>query len=175
MMDRQVNCPLTSSTGRLFDAVSALLMICHEVSYDSQAAIALEASADVEESTSTAYPFGMKAGPDGCRIMDTGPWVRQMVADIKKGVPRGRIAARFHLTLSRMMVDAAAAVGQETGLERIVLSGGVFNNDTIFSQITRMLVAKGFKVYTHSIVPCGDGGIALGQVMAAAALQHQQP
>ena len=73
------------------------------------------------------------------------------------------------------MVDAAAAVGQETGLDRIVLSGGVFNNDTIFSQITRMLGAKGFKVYTHSIVPCGDGGIALGQAMAAAALQHQQP
>ena len=175
MMDRQVNCPLTSSTGRLFDAVSALLMICHEVSYDSQAAIALEAVADVEESTSTAYPVGMKTGTDGCRIMDAGPWVRQMVANIKSGVPRGRIAARFHLTLSRMMVDAAVTVGQETGLDRIVLSGGVFNNNTIFSQITRMLGAKGFKVYPHSIVPCGDGGIALGQAMAAAALQHQQP
>ena len=175
MMDRQVNCPLTSSTGRLFDAVSALLMICHEVSYDSQAAIALEAAADLEESESTAYTFDMKTGIDGCRIMDTGPSVRQIVADIKKGVHRGRIAARFHLTLSRMMVGAAAAVGQETGLDRIVLSGGVFNNDTIFSQISRMLDAKGFKVYTHSIVPCGDGGIALGQAMAAAALQHQQP
>nr|WP_320016410.1 carbamoyltransferase HypF [uncultured Desulfobacter sp.] len=173
MMDRQVNSPLTSSTGRLFDAVSALLMICHEVSYDSQAAIALEAAADPEESASTAYPFDIKTGADGCRIMDAGPWVRQMVADIKKGVPRSRIAARFHLTLTRMMVDAAATVGQEINLDRIVLSGGVFNNDTIFSQITRMLGAKGFKVYTHSIVPCGDGGIALGQAIAAAALQHK--
>ncbi len=172
MMERQVNCPLTSSTGRLFDAVSALLMICRDVSYDSQAAIALEAAADVEEATRTAYPFGMKTGADGCRIMDTAPWVRQMVADIKRGVPRGRIAARFHLTLSRMMVDAAATVAQETGLDRIVLSGGVFNNDMIFSRITRILGAKGFKVYTHSIVPCGDGGIALGQAMAAAALQY---
>jgi hydrogenase maturation protein HypF len=70
------------------------------------------------------------------------------------------------------MVDAAATVAQETGLDRIVLSGGVFNNDMIFSQITRILGAKGFKIYTHSSVPCGDGGIALGQAMAAAALQY---
>ena len=109
-------------------------MICRKISYDSQAAIALEAAADLEASSSTAYPFDMKAGADGCRIMDPAPWVRQMVADIRNGVPLGRIAARFHLTLSSMMVDAAARVGQETGLDRVVLSGGVFNNDTVFSQ-----------------------------------------
>ena len=173
MMDRQVNSPLTSSTGRLFDAVSALLMICRESSYDSQAAIALEAAADFEESASSFYPFDMRTGADGCRIMNTASWVRQMVAEIKSGVPRGRIAARFHLTLSNMMVEAAERVGRETGLDRVVLSGGVFNNDTVFSRITRMLKARDFKVYTHSIVPCGDGGIALGQAMAAAALQHK--
>ncbi len=172
MMARQINSPLTSSTGRLFDAVSALLMICHEISYDSQAAIALEAAADLEEPANIAYPFDITIGNDGCWIMDSAPWVRQMVADIKKDMPRGKIAARFHLTLSRMMVDAAARVGKETGLDRVVLSGGVFNNDTVLSQITRMLESEGFKVYTHNIVPCGDGGIALGQAMAAAALQH---
>ena len=171
MMEQQVNSPMTSSTGRLFDAVSALLMLCHEISYDSQAAIALEAAADFEDSGTAAYPFDMKTGADGCLIMNSGLWVRQMVTDIKRGVPRGRIAARFHLTLAGMMVDAAVMVGQKTGLDRVVLSGGVFNNDTIFSQISRMLKTKGFKVYTHSIVPCGDGGIALGQAMAAAALQ----
>ncbi|MCG8551928.1 MAG: Sua5/YciO/YrdC/YwlC family protein, partial [Desulfobacterales bacterium] len=172
MMDRQINCPLTSSTGRLFDAVSALLMICHEISYDSQAAIALEAAADFEEAANTAYPFEISAGDDGCRIMNTAPGVRQMVKDIQTGVPQSRIAARFHRTLAGMMVDAAAQVSQETGLGRIVLSGGVFNNDAIFSQITRLLETKGLNVYTHSIVPCGDGGIALGQAMAAAALEH---
>jgi hydrogenase maturation protein HypF len=171
MMEQQVNSPMTSSTGRLFDAVSALLMLCHEISYDSQAAIALEAAADFEDCRTAAYPFDMKTGADGCLIMNSGLWVRQMVTDIKRGVPRGRIAARFHLTLAGMMVDAAVMVGQKTGLDRVVLSGGVFNNDTIFSQISRMLKTKGFKVYTHSIVPCGDGGIALGQAMAAAALQ----
>jgi hydrogenase maturation protein HypF len=172
MMDRQINSPLTSSTGRLFDAVSALLMICQESSYDSQAAIALEAEADLEASASTTYLFDITPGDDGCRIMDIAPGVRQMVTDVKKGVPRGEIAARFHIALSNMMVDAVAKVGQKTDLDRVVLSGGVFNNDTIFSRISRMLQAKGFKVYTHSIVPCGDGGIALGQAMAAAALQH---
>jgi hydrogenase maturation protein HypF len=172
MMDRQINCPLTSSTGRLFDAVSALLMICHEISYDSQAAITLEAAAALEASASTAYPFDITPGDDGCRIMDIAPGVKKMVTDIKKGEPRDKIAARFHLTLSRMMVDAAARIGQETGLDRVVLSGGVFNNDMIFSRISRMLKAKDFKVYTHSIIPCGDGGIALGQAMAAAALRQ---
>lgn len=173
MMDRQINCPMTSSTGRLFDAVSALLMICHEISYDSQAAIALEAAAEPGKSACTAYPFDIITGDDGIRIMNTAPWVRQMVTDIKKGVSQSTIAARFHLTLSSMMVDAVDKVGKETGLDRVVLSGGVFNNDTIFSQITHMLEEKGFKAYTHSIVPCGDGGIALGQAMAAAAaLEH---
>ncbi|WP_321419683.1 carbamoyltransferase HypF [uncultured Desulfobacter sp.] len=172
MMERQINCPLTSSTGRLFDAVSALLMICHEISYDSQAAIALEAAANFKATTNTAYPFDIIAGDDGCKIMDAAPAVRQIVADIKTGEPRSKVAARFHRTLAGMMVDAAARVGQKTGLDRIVLSGGVFNNDAIFSQITHLLKAKGFKVYTHSIVPCGDGGIALGQTMAAAAFQH---
>lgn len=173
MMEGQVNSPMTSSTGRLFDAVSALLMICHEISHDSQAAIALEAAADFEDCRTAAYPFDMKTGADGCLIINSGLWVRQMVTDIKRGVPRGRIAARFHLTLAGMMVNAAVRVGQKTGLDRVVLSGGVFNNDRIFSQITRMLKAKGFKVYTHTIVPCGDGGIALGQAMAAAALQGE--
>ncbi|PIE62082.1 MAG: carbamoyltransferase HypF [Desulfobacter postgatei] len=172
MMDRQVNSPKTSSTGRLFDAVSAILMICHEISYESQAAIALEAAADFEDWSHSAYPFNIKTGADGCWIMDADLWVRQMVAEIKGGVPQGGITARFHLTLSRMMVDAAVKVGRETGLDRIVLSGGVFNNDTVFFHITRMLEARGFKVYTHSMVPCGDGGIALGQVMAAQALQY---
>jgi hydrogenase maturation protein HypF len=172
MMDRQINTPLTSSTGRLFDAVSALLMICQDISYDSQAAIALEAAAATEASSNTAYAFDIIPGDDGCRTINIAPGVVQMVTDVKKGVPRGTIAARFHLTLSCMMVEAVAKVGQETGLDRIVLSGGVFNNDTIFSQISRLLKAKGFQVYTHTIVPCGDGGIALGQAMAAAALQQ---
>nr|WP_321401457.1 carbamoyltransferase HypF [uncultured Desulfobacter sp.] len=171
MMDRQINSPLTSSTGRLFDALSALLMICHEISYDSQAAIALEAAADPDTSANTAYAFDITPGDDGCRIINIAPGVRQMVADVQKDVPLGKIAARFHLTLSNMMVEAVANVSQETGLDRVVLSGGVFNNDTIFSQISRMLKIKGLKVYTHSLVPCGDGGIALGQAMAAAALQ----
>lgn len=172
MMDRQINCPLTSSTGRLFDAVSALLMICRETSYDSQAAIVLEAAADIEEPVSPAYPVDITTGRDGCWIMDASPGVRQIVADIKKGVSRDKIAALFHLSLVDMMVETTAKVGKETGLDRVVLSGGVFNNNTVFSQITRMLDEKGFKVYTHSIVPCGDGGIALGQAMAAAARQH---
>nr|WP_319495450.1 carbamoyltransferase HypF [uncultured Desulfobacter sp.] len=172
MMDRQINSPLTSSTGRLFDAVSALLMICHEISYDSQAAIALEAAADPNVSANTAYAFDITPGDDGCRIISIASGVRQMVEDLRKGVPLGKIAARFHLTLSCMMAEAVAKVSQETGLDRVVLSGGVFNNDTIFSQISHMLKAKGLKAYTHSIVPCGDGGIALGQAMAAAALQQ---
>ena len=72
-----------------------------------------------------------------------------------------------------MMVDAVARTARQTCLDRVVLSGGVFNNDTVFSRIIRMLEAKGLNVYTHGIVPCGDGGIALGQAMAAAARQFK--
>ena len=93
-----------------------------------------------------------------------------MVADIRDGAEKGLLSARFHLTLSTMMAEAADQVRQRTGLDRVVLSGGVFNNDAVFSLIVDQLETKGFKVYTHTIVPCGDAGIALGQVMAAAAL-----
>ncbi len=197
MIDRQVNSPLTSSTGRLFDAVAALLMICRTITYDSQAAMALEAAADPQQEDQAAYSFEIRTGQSSgqssgqnsapgqhsemdstlppCLIMDLSPCVQQMVADIRDGVSTGLISARFHLTLSEMMVAAADQVRQQTGLDRVVLSGGVFNNDTIFSLISRLLETKGFKVYTHTIVPCGDAGIALGQVMAAAALEQVRP
>lgn len=173
MMEKQVNTPLTSSAGRMFDAISSLLCVCHEISHESQAAMALEALA-ARVVDPEAYPFeilscDMKTGKDGCRVLDLGPGIRAMVGDIREKISVDVISARFHQTMVDMFIDAADLVRQETGIDRVVLSGGVFNNDRILSGAMDSLESRGFSVYAHTRVPCGDGGIALGQVMAAAA------
>jgi len=167
MMDKGVNSPLTSSSGRLFDAISSLNCIRHEISHDSQAAMELEALAAEDEVD--VYPFDLRKDDSGCRVMDPGPGVRQMVDDIRNNISVDRISARFHAGLVKVFTETAVLVGKETGLDRVVLSGGVCNNDILFTRIVDALESMGFQVYTHSRVPCGDGGIALGQAMAAAA------
>ncbi|MCG8637593.1 MAG: carbamoyltransferase HypF [Desulfobacterales bacterium] len=167
MMEKQLNSPLTSSAGRMFDAVASLLGICHEISHESQAAMELESLA---APGGEAYPFEIhEGGEEGCRIMDLLPVVRAIVHDIREKTSAGIISARFHSTLVKAFTGTAEQIRRETGLDRIVLSGGVFNNNRILTRTVDCLESGGFSVYTHSRVPCGDGGIALGQAMAAAA------
>jgi len=168
MMEKQVNTPLTSSAGRLFDAISSLLCIRHEITHESQAAMALEAVANSQD-IHARYHFEVRPQDDGCSVLDIAPAVDEIVGDIKAGRPAGIISAKFHNTLVAFFVAAAVKVRDASGLNRVVLSGGVFNNDRIFSGMIEALESCGFSVYTHSLVPCGDGGIALGQAMAAAA------
>ena len=171
MMDRRVNSPLTSSCGRLFDGVSSLLGLCHKISHESQAAMVLEAAAGSLQD-GTPYPFsfeaGRAAGDNDTRIIDLAPAIRQVVRDLSCGTTDAIISARFHATTVDAFVRAAVEGRAVTGLDRIVLSGGVFNNNRIFTRMVEILESESFSVYTHSCVPCGDGGIALGQVMAAA-------
>lgn len=169
MMERQVNCPMTSSTGRVFDGVSSLLGICHNISHESQAAMELEALAGFNPSVESAYPFEIGNQDNGPYVMNLDACIRALVADIQSNIPADRISTRFHTTIAQIFMDTAVKVHKNTGLDRVVLSGGVFNNDMIFSLISEGLEKRGFKVYTHSLVPCGDGGIALGQAMAGAA------
>ncbi len=169
MMERKINSPLTSSAGRMFDAVSSLLCIRHEISHESQAAMEMEALADYC-SDRKAYPFDIQTGEDGCRVMDILPGIKAIVEDIQNRIPVKMISSRFHTTLVKVFTDTADLVRKDTGIDRIVLSGGVFNNNRILVQTIDCLESKGFSVYTHSKVPCGDGGISLGQAMAAAAM-----
>jgi hydrogenase maturation protein HypF len=166
MLERGVNSPLTSSCGRLFDAVSALVGIRQEVNYEAQAAIELEmAIRDDEESE--AYPLDVTPDEAGWQI-GTGPLFAALVADLGRGVPVGAISARFHRGLVAAFAELALRVRERTGLDRVCLSGGSFQNLRLFEGLKAALETSGFEVFTHAEVPAGDGGLSLGQAMAAA-------
>lgn len=175
VIQRQVasglNTPLTSSMGRLFDAVSALLGICHATSYEGQAAIELEAAVDPVEIESGAYRFTLDDGP----AIDPAGVLAQILADLGAGVPAGRIAARFHQAVAALIADVCARLASQHGLREVALSGGVFQNVTLLGRTLTLLRATGFDVLTHQLVPPNDGGLALGQaVIACARADHNR-
>lgn len=161
-LERRINCPSTSSMGRLFDAAASLAGVRQTVNYEAQAAIEFEALVDQGEQG--AYPFEVDRG-----LMRPGPAVRALVADVTSGVAVGRIAARFHNGLARTFLDALLAVKAETGVNDVVLSGGVWQNITLLRRTLSLLNTAGFRVYIHREVPTNDGGLALGQAAIAAA------
>lgn len=172
-----MNTPQTSSTGRLFDGVASLLCVRHIISHESQAAMELEAVAqkilpgkgyDFELSTDSGEQG--KAGESGFEI-NLMPCIRQIVQDIKACVSSSVISAQFHQTLVHAFVAATARVSRQTKIKKVVLSGGVFNNDIIFCTMIHALEQNGLTVYTHSKVPTGDGGISFGQAIAGAAMK----
>jgi hydrogenase maturation protein HypF len=166
MLARGVNVPLTSSAGRLFDAVASLCGLHHRVRFEGQAAMALEfALAGV--ATDEAYPFACRPGdgtPDAPVVVDWEAIVRGVLADVGAGVAIGRIAARFHNALAEMIV----AVARHAGDLRVALSGGCFQNRYLTERTVTRLRAEGFRPYWHQRIPPNDGGIALGQLVAAA-------
>jgi hydrogenase maturation protein HypF len=184
MMEKSLNSPLTSSVGRLFDGVSSLLGICHCISHESQAAMELEAAATPLDSNSQSgtrleakkgYSFDIlesKNNNSPYYEVDMMACIREIVGDLKQGRVTGEISKRFHTGLVNAFVAAAYRISLDTGIKKAVLSGGVFNNDLILNQTLSGLGKNGFTVYTHSQVPTGDGGIALGQVLVAAAQNH---
>ncbi len=165
MMEKQVNSPLTSSAGRLFDAVSSLMGIRHAVTHEGQAAMELEAVASGAKET-ISYEYALEPAGNGIEI-NLLSCIRQIVQDLVQGRPKADISAGFHETLVQAFTAAACRISRDTGLDRVVLSGGVFNNTLILTRTQRLLEENGLTVYTHTRVPCGDGGICLGQVAAA--------
>jgi len=161
-LEREVNTVSTSSSGRLFDAVSALAGVRQEINYEAQAAIELETltQEDVDEAYSFAYGQGS--------AIDTAPLIRAVVTDVKDGVPPGVIAARFHNGVARMIRDVSIELREESGLNEVALSGGVFQNVTLLERLLPLLRQADFTVYTHRLVPPNDGGLSLGQAAIAA-------
>jgi hydrogenase maturation protein HypF len=159
------NAPATSSMGRLFDAVAALVGLRDTVTFEGQAAIALEQAAapDLNE----AYPAGVT--DDDPAILRAGDLVRAVVDDLADGVPAPTIAARFHGGVAAMTVGACERARDREGLTTVALSGGVFQNVRLLTSLTGSLQARGFTVLTHHRVPPNDGGISLGQAVVAAA------
>ncbi|MDM7999671.1 MAG: carbamoyltransferase HypF [Dehalococcoidia bacterium] len=165
-MDRRVNSPLTSSAGRLFDAVSALAGVRAEIDYEAQAAIELEMLADEDEKSSAAYPFSI-VEEDDCRVVKLGALIAAMIDDVKNGVSPGAVSTRFHLTVAAMIVEMCRAISRDTGIKLVALSGGGFQNRLLLRLALDGLREEGFEVLTHRLVPCNDGGISLGQAAIA--------
>ena len=174
MLKREVNSPLTSSAGRLFDAVAALVGLRQEIRFEAQAAMMLEHA--VDETVTKAYPLPMTndqiQNPKSkvqdpkfkSLVLDWGPLLEALLADLRRGVPVGVMAARFHNALVEGIVAAAQAVGAG----RVALSGGCFQNRILLERAYRRLTEAGLRVYVHQRIPPNDGGIALGQVAVAA-------
>lgn len=161
---KRINAPLTSSCGRLFDAVAALLGLRAQVSFEGQAAMLLEMISD--PSQSKPYPF-LLSDDDGRMIVDPLPMIDAILKDCLAGRPAAEIGGRFHVSLASMIEDACIRIRQKTGLGQVVLSGGVFQNALLTEMALTTLGNAGFKVLTHSLVPPNDGGIALGQAAVA--------
>jgi hydrogenase maturation protein HypF len=172
MLKRKLNAPLTSSAGRLFDAVAAIVGLRQKARFEGQAAMELEFALDGVE-TDEAYPFRLSSSQlrdsalfyhrPSAIVADWEPMVRSILEDLRHGIPVGKVSAKFHNTLAGIIV----AMARRAGTERIVLTGGCFQNTYLTERAVRRLEAEGFRPYSHQRVPPNDGGIALGQAVAA--------
>jgi hydrogenase maturation protein HypF len=166
MIDRQVHSPRSSSCGRLFDAVAALVGIRSTGNYEAQAAIELEMAA-YDSTDSGAYPFDLI--PDGSFWqIGTLSLFQSMLRDLRRQVPVPDISRRFHTGLAALFVGLAEKIREQSSLNRVCLSGGCFNNVLLLQLMLDGLRANSFEVYFHSEVPTGDGGLSLGQALVAA-------
>jgi hydrogenase maturation protein HypF len=164
MLAQGLNTPLTSSMGRLFDAVSGLLGLCERVTYEGQAAIALEAAALTSDFSGPGYDFSLRDGQIRLATLFS-----QLVTDRQRGVPIPDIARRFHQTVAQMALTSALAARSETdGVNHVALSGGVWQNRLLLELATPLLRQAGFEVMLNHAVPANDGGLAYGQIAVAA-------
>jgi hydrogenase maturation protein HypF len=166
MIERGVNSPKTSSCGRLFDAVAALVGVRRAVNYEAQAAIELE-MAMAPGAIEDAYPLDI-ASNNSPWIIDTKPMFEAMLCDLQSGVLPSLISQRFHNGLVESFARIAEMIRDARSLNRVCLSGGTFHNVYLLTHLQERLEQTGFQVFTHAEVPAGDGGLSLGQAMVAA-------
>jgi hydrogenase maturation protein HypF len=160
--------PLTTSMGRLFDAVAALCGLRSVVTYEGQAAIELEAACDPHEHG--RYPLEL-VDQDGALVLDPRETIRAAAADVASGVSAGVVASRFHAAVAHAAVAACTAAADRSGTDRVVLSGGVFQNRRLLEAVAAGLDEAGLRVLVPERLPVNDGGVAYGQAAIAAAMQ----
>ncbi|MGA8849727.1 MAG: carbamoyltransferase HypF [Dehalococcoidia bacterium] len=189
-IERKINSPLSSSMGRLFDAISALLGVRGEIDYEGQAAVELEMAAlasygkepssviarpvpsevrELDEAISSnneSYPYRI-VEDKGIRIVRLRDLLSAVIEDLRQGVSKGRISVKFHNTVAQMINEMCHLIADETGITQVALSGGVFQNRLLLRKTISLLESSGFQVFTHRQVPCNDGGISLGQAVIA--------
>jgi hydrogenase maturation protein HypF len=167
MMERNLNSPLTSSCGRLFDAVAALAGVRQAVNYEAQAAIEFE-NAIAEPAGEDFYPLNIKLSDAGPWIIDTKPLFVELLDDLCRQVPVPIISAKFHQGLVEVFARIAQQIRERDQLNRVCLSGGTFQNRFLLERLQQRLSGLSFEVFAHSEVPAGDGGLSLGQALVAA-------
>ncbi|HEY1484366.1 MAG TPA: carbamoyltransferase HypF [Candidatus Acidoferrum sp.] len=172
MIERNVNTPMTSSCGRLFDAVAALIGIRSTVNYEAQAAIELEMAAR-ESADQGSYAFDLLQKESGWEI-STRSLFESILKDMRNQVHARDMSRRFHNGLAAVFAETAETIRGSSALNRVCLSGGCFQNALLFEALHGLLRQKGFEVYYHSEVPTGDGGISLGQALVASHRAHLQ-
>lgn len=166
MIEKQLNSPLTSSIGRLFDAVAALIGLRDKVSYEGQAALELEMLIEADGAGESTYPFGIEQ-QNGLLQLDPLPMIRAVVDDLHDGIVPAAISARFHNGLVQAVLDVCQRLTAEHGQLPVALSGGVFQNRYLTERAAQLLREAGFEVLLHRQVPPNDGGLALGQAAIA--------
>jgi hydrogenase maturation protein HypF len=166
-LERGAHCVPTSSMGRLFDAVSALIGIRQTVTYEAQAAIEMESLCrGQDEQTEFAFPWSLEEGSDGL-VFDPAPILRRIVSEQARGASREALAFYFHLAVADLIVELARRARKQTNVATVSLTGGVFQNMLLLQMAVDRLRASGFDVLVHRRVPANDGGLALGQVAVA--------
>jgi hydrogenase maturation protein HypF len=171
-VEKGVNTPLTSSMGRLFDAVAAIIGLRGTIQYEAQAAIDLETCASEAPNEKESYPFSASE-QDGISVIKVRDILGAVIDDWKAKTPRTVIATRFHNTIARMIMETCQGISAKTGIKVAALSGGVFQNRILLRKTRTMVESAGLRVYTHQQVPCNDGGISLGQAVIADANKEQ--
>jgi len=165
-IEKKINSPLTSSCGRLFDAVSALIGVRGEIEYEAQAAIELEMVAYDGIDEAGSYPFSI-VDQNGLSLVKLQELFSAIICDLQSGANKAKISIRFHNTVARMISQLCRIISDKTGIAQVVLTGGVFQNRLLLRKTVSRLETSGFTVFTHHQVPCNDGGISLGQAVIA--------
>jgi hydrogenase maturation protein HypF len=159
-INKSVNTPLTSSVGRLFDAVAAVIGLCLVNNFEAEAPMKLESIINEKIDTKYSYNFN--------KTIDTAPIIREIVLDLNNNIDISIISAKFHNTIIDIILEMAKIIRKDYKINKIILSGGVFQNRFLLSRTENTLIDNNFDVFTHSKIPSNDGGIALGQIIIAA-------
>jgi hydrogenase maturation protein HypF len=165
MLQTGFHSPLSSSAGRLFDAVAAILGLCDVTTYEAQAAIRLQSVANPR--LTGGYPFGVETGARPW-VLDFGPTIRAILEERGKGIPVSEISAKFHNTMAASILHVCRYIRGQRELNVVALSGGVFQNDLLLRRTVEALQSRHFRVFTNTAVPLNDGGLAIGQAAVAA-------
>jgi hydrogenase maturation protein HypF len=173
MLNKDVNAPITSSTGRLFDGVASILGIRQQISYEGQAAMELE-FAIANFSTDAIYNFKLVRPSDQITnspiIIDWQQIIKEILTDITNNLPLAEISAKFHNTLAKIIIVIAKIIGRK----HIVLTGGCWQNKYLTERAIALLTQENFIPYWHHRIPCNDSGIALGQIIATVVLKRRE-